>query len=217
MKLTLGSVVGIAGVLFARAISGSTPAPIEGTRGALLLEESFEAATLPIGWSRNTGKLGVAGGRLHASQLASDHHIGAFRKQLPLKNCVIQLDFNFSGATMFHLGFDPAAGELKKQGHLFALVITPESWTITEQPDKADPKSQAVVHAKAAAKFTPGEWFTLTLEVNGETVVARVAGKPTLRATAKDFKVKKPGLVFRVGGTDGREILLDNLKVWALE
>jgi hypothetical protein len=29
--------------------------------------------------------------------------------------------------------------------------------------------------------------------------------------------VKKPGLVFRAGGKDGQEVLVDNVKVWALE
>ena len=44
-----------------------------------------------------------------------------------------------------------------------------------------------------------------------------IDGKDALRATAKDFHVKKPGLVFRVGGKDGAEALIDNVKVWALE
>ena len=118
---------------------------------------------------------------------------------------------------MFHVGFDPAPGELKKQGHLFSLAITPAGWTITEHNDKADPASKNVARGKASTAFAPGQWFTLLLEVKGDEVVAHVEGKEALRATAKDFHVKKPGLVFRVGGKDGQEVVVDNVKVWALE
>ena len=48
-------------------------------------------------------------------------------------------------------------------------------------------------------------------------LVAQIAGKEPLRATAKDFQVKNPGLVFRVGGKAGQEVLVDNVKVWELK
>ena len=201
--------------LFACHAFGANPDASLGKRGKILLEEKFDGGAVPAGWNKNTGKVSVADGALHASQLASDNHIGAFRKLMPLQDCVVQLDFKFSGATMFHVGFDPAPGELKKKGHLFALAITPQGWSLNENPDKDDPKSKNVTHAKAATKFNQGEWYTLLLEMKGGTVVVRV-GDRELRATAKDFQVKKPGLVFRAGGKDGEEVLLDNVKVWEL-
>jgi len=191
--------------------------PTLGRKGKLLLEEKFHTAAVPAGWTKNTGKYAVADGALHLSQLAADNHIGAFRKAVALQDCAIQLDFKFSGGTMFHLGFDPAPGELKKKGHLFALAITPAGWSLTENGDKADPKSKNVMHAKAATKFEPGQWFTLMLEMKGDQVVVRVEGKEPLKATAKDFHVKKPGLVFRAGGKDGQDVLLDNVKIWTLQ
>lgn len=203
-------------VLLASPVFAADLDPTLGKKGPLLLEEKFDGPTVPSGWNKNTGKLSVADGALHASQLASDNHIGAFRKLLPLRDCAVQLDFKFNGATMFQLGFDPAPGELKKKGHLFQLAITPESWAITEAPDKADEKSKAVSHARAVTKFEPGKWYTLLLEVKGNDVVVHVEGKPPLRATAKDFHVKKPGLVFRAGGKDGQDVLIDNVKVWEL-
>ena len=217
MNLPRLVVVTTAVTLLASSALSAGPSPTLGKKGKLLLEEKFEDDALPKGWNRNTGVLSVGGGVLHASQLASDNHIGAFRKMLPLQDCAIQLDFKFSGATAFQVGFDPAPGELKKKGHLFSLAITTEGWTLTEHLDKADPKSKNVVHGKSATKFAPGQWFTLLLEVKGNDVVARIDGKEALRATAKDFHVKKTGLVFRAGGKDGQEVLVDNVKVWALE
>ncbi len=191
--------------------------PTLGQKGKLVLEEKFDTSAVPAGWTRNTGKISAADGTLRFSQLAADNHIGAFRKAVAVKDAIVQLDFKFAGATMFHLGFDPDKGELKKKGHLFALAITPSGWTLTENIDKADPKSKNVVHAKAVTEFKPGQWFTLMLEMKGDQVVARVEGKEPLKATAKDFHVKKPGLVFRAGGKDGQDVLIDNVKVWELQ
>ena len=47
--------------------------------------------------------------------------------------------------------------------------------------------------------------------------MAQIAGKKPLKATALDFYVKKPGLVFRMGGKDGQEVAFDKVKVWALK
>ena len=199
------------------ALAATAPEPTLGKKGRLLLDEKFDGDAVPKGWTKNTGVLSVSGGVLHAGELASEKHVGAFRKLMPLQDCAVQLDLKFAGATTFHLGFDPAPGELKKKGHLFSLILTPESWSITEHVDKDDPKSKNTVHATAATKFAPGEWVTLLLEVKGDTVVVSAEGRAPLRATAKDFPVKKPGLVFRVGGKDGQEALIDNVKVWALE
>src|SRR5262245_44898660 len=38
-----------------------------GQRGKLLLEENFNGGALPAGWARNTGKIAVVDGVLHAS------------------------------------------------------------------------------------------------------------------------------------------------------
>ena len=191
--------------------------PMLGQRGALLLDEKFDGAALPKGWTKNTGELAVSGGVLHASEVPANQHVGAFRKALPVQDCAVQLDFKLEGATTFHLGFDPAPGQLKKNGHLFSIIITEKAWTITEHNDKADPKSKPVVHARAATTFPRSQWFTLLLEMKGIDVVARIEGQALLRATAKDFQVKKPGLVFRVGGKAGQEVLVDNVKVWELK
>ena len=53
--------------------------------------------------------------------------------------------------------------------------------------------------------------------MKGDEVVATVEGKKPLRATSKDFHVKKPGLVFRAGGKDTDEVQLDEVRVWELK
>ncbi len=191
--------------------------PTLGTLGDKLLEETFSGSELPKGWNANTGTLRVADGALLAAEKSSDMHIGAFRYRLPLQDCAVQIDFKLGGARIINLGFDPAPGELKKKGHLLSVTISKTGWSLIEHNDKADPNSKTKTHAKATTEFDPATTYTLLLECKGDNVVAQVTGKEPLKATAPDFHVKKPGLVFRMGGKDGQEVAFDNVKVWALK
>jgi len=159
----------------------------------------------------------VADGTLLAGEKSADMHIGAFRHPLPLQDCAIQIDFKLGEARIFNIGFDPAAAELKKKGHLFSVVVSKTSWSIVEHNDKADPESKTKTHTKVETSFDPATTYTLMLECKGDNVVAQISGKEPLKASAPDFHVKKPGLVFRVGGKDGQEVAFDNVKVWALK
>ncbi len=202
--------------LAATVFAAQTTEPTLGKRGRLLLEEKFEAAAIPAGWVRTTGELSIADGALRSRELQADKHAAAFRKPLPLQDCVIEVDVKLDRANTFNLGFDPAPGQLKKKGHLFSVVIANGMWSLVEHVDKADPQSKNKIHARAATTFPKNEWFTLVVEVKGNDVVARVAGKEPLRASAPDFHVRKPGLVFRVGGKGEHAALIDNVKVWEL-
>ncbi|MEZ5387978.1 MAG: hypothetical protein R3F13_20925 [Prosthecobacter sp.] len=192
-------------------------APTLGTLGDNLLEETFSGSEVPKGWNANTGTLRVKDGVLLAAEKSSDMHIGAFRYRLPVQDCAIQIDFKLGDARIINLGFDPAPGELKKKGHLFSITISKNSWSLIEHNDKANPESKPKTHAKAETSFDAATTYTLLLECKGDNVVAQIAGKEPLKATAPDFHVKKPGLVFRMGGKDGQEVAFDNVKVWALQ
>ena len=195
---------------------GDDSQPQLGKYGKLLLDEKFDAAELPANWKSNSGALRVEGGVLQASEKASDRHVGAFRYPLPLKDCAVQIDFRFAaGSKVLNLGFDPAPGELKKKGHLFSVAVTPQSWSVIEHPDKNNPQSRNKSLASAKTTFEPGRWYALLLECRG--VVAQIAGQGSLQGTSPDFHVRKPGLVFRMGGPDYQAISLDNIKVWELK
>ncbi len=190
--------------------------PILGKKGLLLLHETFDGNELSKGWTGKTGGLQVADGTLHASQNRSDGRLGLFNREQPMQDAVIEIDFQFSGARGINVSCNPSPGELRKHGHLFSVMITPRMWNITEHNDKSDQNSRSKALATASAKFESRQWYTLILEFKGDDVIARVEGKEPLRASSKDFGVKKPGIEFRVSGGDGEEVLFDNLKVWEL-
>lgn len=188
-----------------------------GKRGKLLLAEKFDGQTVPDKWKKNTGAMKLQDGALRLSELAEDKHIGAFRHALPVQNMAIRLDFQLDSAKAFQLGFDPAPGELKKKGHLYAVSITAKRWSLVENNDKSLPDSKPKVHDQASISLEANKWYTLVLENKGEEVVVTIVGQGTLKAKSSDFKVKKPALVFRAGGPDSAGVLIDNLEVHELD
>ncbi len=106
---------------------------------------------------------------------------------------------------------------MKYRIYLFSVMITQAMWNITEHNDKADRNSQSKVLVSVRQKSEPSKWFTLLLETKGDDVVAQVQGMKPIRASSKDFRVKKPGIEFRVAGRATEEISFDNLRIWELK
>lgn len=190
------------------AIAGQPPA-----NSILALKDSFDRSELGDGWSFSKGNWRIVDGVLLGSEIAEEKHSAAIRRVVESKNAVYEVRFRFTEkAKAFHLGFDPAPGELDKRGHLFSVIVTPDSWKIQKHLDKnrreEDPNETL---AQAKASFLPGQWHTLRVTTWGNYVTARVEGKDSLRASHPTFAVKKPTLVFRCMG-DG--IMLDDIHVW---
>ena len=192
------------------------PETILGKKGKVLLEENFAGNGLPSGWTKNTGTIVASDGVLRITELASDKHAGAFRKALPMKDLAIQLDFKFEQAKMFHIGFDPAPGELKKKGHLYSVVINPEKISILEHNDKANPDSKPKTLGAKSSDLKNGQWYKMLLENKGDEVLVHIDGVEMVRAKSDDFRVKKPGIVLRVMGADKDGVCIDNMTVWEL-
>ncbi len=174
----------------------------------------FEDAKRPEKWAVNFGHWEPKDGVLVCRQLDKDNHAAASRWQIPLKDAVIKLRLKFDGATGFHLGFDPAPGELKKQGHLYSLVVTPTQVQLKKHKDKADEVSKDQTLATASFKDTAGEWLDIELRTEGEKVSATIGKLAKLDASDPSFSVAKPTVVFRVIGGD---VQLDDVQVTVLK
>ncbi|MDA0285597.1 MAG: hypothetical protein O3B13_11220 [Planctomycetota bacterium] len=177
------------------------------------LEESFSATELGEEWKSTTGEWQIVDGVLRGREVAAEKHSAATRRVLATQNAVYQLRFRFvDDGKGFHFGFDPAAGELKKKGHLFSVIVDPASWKILKHVDKdrreEDPNETL---AEQKTEFKAGEWYSLRVTTWANHVTAKIDGKATLKASHATFDVKKPTLVFRCLG-DGVEI--DDIHVW---
>jgi hypothetical protein len=162
------------------------------------------------------GAMRIEGGVLKASEIQSQKHIAAIQCDLPLQNFSIRLDFRFNGADELRIGVNPKPGELKKKGHLFALQIEPDQWSIIENNDKSIPNTKNKTLAEEPIHLKPDVWYGLLLENVGPKVLARIDDGYSLECAAPDFGVKKPGFVIRVGGPDEGELSIDNLRVLEL-
>ena len=195
-------------LLTASVIAGEPPANSE-----LAVDDSFDRKQLGEGWHVNTGEWTIADGVLRAREIPDQNHSAAARRTVETKNAVYELRFRFvEDGKGFHFGFDPAPGELKKKGHLFSVIVTPESWKILKHIDKARPKEDPnKTLAEQKTEFERGKWYSLRVTTWQTHVTASIDGKEQLKASHESFGVKKPTLVFRCLG-NGVEI--DDIKVW---
>lgn len=172
----------------------------------------FEESARPKNWSVNTGYWEPKEGVLVCRELEADQHAAASRWQVPLSDGVITCRLKFAGAKGFHIGFDPAVGQLDKKGHLYSLVILPQSVSIKKHKDKADEKSKD--ETLGTAKFEPGsDWIDIELQTAGDDVVATLkqgAKQVEVKGHDASFHVAKPTVVFRAMGGDA---LLDDVQV----
>lgn len=164
-------------------------------------------------WHVNTGKWKISDGTLKCSEVASEKHAAAARYKVVSSNAVYQTRFRFvRDGKAFHLGFDPAKGQLKKRGHLFSVIITPDDWKLMKHVDKDRPEEKPnEVIATAKRKFESGKWYKLRIMTWGTFVRATIDDDVELKGSHPTFGVSKPTVVLRCTG-DGVEI--DELKVW---
>jgi hypothetical protein len=183
-----------------------------------IVDETFDAP-LSKKWTKQTGAWKVEEGVLKVSQVKADNHIAAFRLSQPVQDARIQVDFTLKGAKVVHLGFDPAKGELKKKGHLYSVVLTQKKMIVQLSRDKNIEDSKNENLATAEIDLQQGKAYSLIVEMKGDQVDVELKQGGTsqsVKTTARhpSIHVKKPGLVFRVGGADGEELHLDRVRVW---
>ena len=175
---------------------------------------SFEQGR-PAEWKVNVGHWETTAGVLVARELDKEMHAGASRWFVPLRDGTVKLKFQFAGAKGFHVGFDPASGQLAKKGHLYSVVVTPGQAILKKHKDKADEKSKDETLATGSStRLAEKEWISLELQTVGDRVTARIGDDIKLEVADPSFHVAKPGVVFRVLGGD---LKLDDVQVTVLK
>ena len=192
--------------------------PVSAEEKAPVVDETFDAP-LSKKWTKQNGAWKVESGALKVSQQKVDNHIAAFRYKHELQDATIQVDFQMQGARIFHLGFDPVKGELKKKGHLYSVVLTNNKMIVQLSRDKNIETSKNENLSTAEIDLVEGKTYSLMLKMKGDQVDVSLMQKgssQSVKATARhpSFHVKKPGLVFRVGGADDKTVHLERVRVW---
>ena len=210
MKLPLRKLI-LASALFSLSLVAGFAAPFEGYD--LALEDHFDRKELGKGWKVQFGTFVVREGELHAAQKAEDNHAAAARRILETGDAVYELRFKLGEKTRaLHFGFDPIRGALDKKGHLFSVIITPDSWKIMKHVDKNKPEEDPnEILSERKEPLALDTWHRLTVITSGTEVEAKIDGQEPLTASHPTFSVRKPTLVFRA---IGEGIAIDDLKVY---
>jgi len=170
------------------------------------LKESFDAAALSEAWRINKGDWQVKEGVVVGKEKAEDMHAAVLTLAKPFSSAAVRFSFRRDGATGFNLSFNHA------KGHLFRIAIADGQLTLSKDKDKNDAASKAEVLAQADAKFPAGQWHTLLVEVQGDSVKVQADNGAKLTAKNAALNVEKTGYRFV---TRGSSLLIDDLTIWS--
>jgi hypothetical protein len=171
-------------------------------RGKLLFSDDLNQ---PPGkeWIGKPGQWEIVDGALQGAERAADMHGAVRRHPIDFRDAVIQYDFRLLGARQSSLSLNSAAG------HVARVLLRPNGFTVQRDAQKGGEKAR-VLETRSVA-LEPGRWYTLTLELLGDEMVAQVDGRVAFGA---DPLVAGPKTNF--GFTvSGQAAQFRNLRVWA--
>ncbi len=169
----------------------------------ITFRESFEASALKADWRVNKGQWQVAGSAVVGQEKAEDVHAAVLTLARPFKTAAVRFSFKRDGATGFNVSFN------HPKGHLFRVLISDSAMTLNM--DKKDPNSKVQMLGKADGKFPAGQWHTLLIEVQGNTVSVTADNGAKLVAKHAGLDMEKTGYRFV---TRGQSLLIDDLTIW---
>ena len=93
----------------------------------------------------------------------------------------------------------------------FIQNVTPSSVAVSTDADKKDPSVKAIPLGKAEAKFEPGQWYTLQVEVKGQKVAVQTDNGVKIEGSNPILDVDKTGYRFV---TRGESLVIADIKTW---
>lgn len=135
--------------------------------GKLLYENKLSAAP-GTEWKAAKGKWEMVDGSWRGSELPEDKHGAVIRLSQKLTDFVIEAEFCFSGAKSTTLSINA------EKDHMARIAITPTLVTIRRDDNDHAGPDKAVTFAVFPAKFEPGTWHKVRLEMVGDTLLGQV-------------------------------------------
>ena len=179
--------------------------PTLGAPGTIVFESTFDSGNLVKPWSTPKGEWQARDGALHGKEKASDMHPAVLALGLPRRDSIIRFSFKMDAAKLFNLSFNHA------KGHLFRINVTPTALVVNKDKDKKDETSKGAVMGRAEAKFGPGDWHTMLVEIKGPKVTVQTDNGAKVEVSDSALDVDKTGYRFVMRGDS---LLLDDVKVW---
>lgn len=198
--------------------------PLDSRKGALIFEDNFESGSAKQEWTALHGtrwsvKDGVFTGipSTPEFQASRDNHTGAtpsMMLKVPARDCILQLSFKISGGlSAAHFGFNNSTTAVGT-GHIGRFIPSTRVGTILQKDRHSQiegDKDEAL--ARSDWTIEQDRWYMLLIEGIGDTMIARIEGGPTLRASHWRFDEVKTAVNLKARGKAGM-IAYDNVKIW---
>jgi hypothetical protein len=184
---------------------GTELKPILATPAKSTAEESFAGTTLAKTWNVAKGDWQVSNGTLVGKEKKEDNHAAVLALGVPNHDSIIRFSFKLDGASALSLSYNHA------KGHLFRINVSPTGVAVATDKDKKDEASKAVPIGKADAKFEPGQWYTMQVEVKGQKVAVQTDNGVKIEGSNPALDVDKTGYRFV---TRGESLVLADVKAW---
>lgn len=208
MKMNLTTTIATLTLLLPNASfagKGTDLKPILAQPAKATVEETFAGSALGKNWSKAKGDWQVASGALTGKELAADNHAAVCALNQPNHDSIIRFSFKLDGTKTLSLSYNHA------KGHLFRVNVAPTGVSVATDKDKKDPASKAVSLGKADAKFEPGQWYTMQVELKGAKVAVQTDNGVKIEGSHPSLDVDKTGYRFV---TRGESLVLADVKAW---
>jgi hypothetical protein len=196
-------------VLFSSWPLGATdpvpPKTLMTKAGKLLLSESL-ATGLGKGWLLAKGKWEPADDAVRGAELKSDKHQAVARRNLDMKDVVVQYSFKLGATKITCLSFNAA------KGHVSRVQLTPTLISVCKDPQDGAKKVEVrEILDQREISLKTDEWHTLTVELRGPEILATLDGKITVFGTHPANDKAKASVGFTVKGGPA---FFKDLAVW---
>jgi hypothetical protein len=148
------------------------PRTLMTTRGAAILTDDL--AKLAKDWKPGKGTWQIVDGALQGTELAADKHPATYRHALNFQDAVIQFDFKLEGAKMVTFSINDATG------HVARVVIDAKGFQARKDDHDHEGPDKAVSFNRVNTPITESTWHTMTLEIHGTEMLARLVTDDTM-------------------------------------
>ncbi len=163
-------------------------------RGKLLLSDDFSGSAIDPRWKMAKGKWELVNGALKGVELKTDDHAAVIRTPVSYHNAIIQITFKFDGGKQFSISLN------NQKGHVCRAIISPTKLSINK--DKANKQSVDKPErlGDLALKLQPGQWYEMTLEVQGAEILASLGKDQIIHGENAGIDIDKSDVGLPVGG-----------------
>jgi hypothetical protein len=180
------------------------PLTLMNKRGEAIYEEPFtEESWGSKDWNKYAGTYAIEKDQLKVAEKKADNHHPAASRRITDDNLVVQVRFKFDGSGWLGIAFD-------EKEHVARCMIRPDGFELLKMSGTGPTTKSEKVDEKKA-KFEPGAWHTLTIEIQGKEMLAQVDDTHFAWGAHDAFAQKKTRIELISGG---QYAWYDELKVW---